>query len=313
MATINVLGGDLENGSWNASFQFGKAKMFRAWSNSSVDLERLVNAEIQTEDKLKKMAGSAGWGFVGAIAGGFLTGGLGLAIGGLAGILSGGNKTEVCFSCELRDGRRFLAITDKKTWQRILVLNIKSGSTNIAKIDRQHIGEDVVISSSATLPTVEAEVEFLSETSYTDLEIQQVIQNALNPHKVLVQIKRTKEQLIILLDREDSNYVDYLELNETIKNKLAELRLKDIESVTVSGRVIKGKILDFKKLLEPAYDVYLENIDFSQRKKVISILTTPSLKEISEGLKKSYQHSKSSQLKRNFQRINETKIDRNTS
>jgi hypothetical protein len=285
MATINVLGGDLENGSWNASFQFGKAKMFRAWSTSSVDLEKLVSAEIQTEDKLKKMSGSAGWGFVGAIAGGVLTGGLGLVIGGLAGILSGGNKTEVCFSCELCDGRRFLAITDKKTWQRILVLNLKSGSTNIAKVNRQHIDEDVVISSSATLPPVEAEAEFLSENSYTDLEIQQVIQNALNPHKVLVQIKQTKEQLVILLDREDSNYIDYLDVNKTIKNELTKLKLKDIESITVSGRVIKGKSFDFKKLLEPAYDVYLENIDFSQRKKVISVLTTPNLKEISEGFK----------------------------
>ena len=256
--------------------------MFRTWSTSSVDLERLVSAEIQTQDKLKKLAGSAGWGFVGAIAGGVLTGGLGLVIGGLAGILSGGNKTEVCFSCELCDGRRFLAITDKNTWQRILVLNLKSGSTNIAEFNRQQIGGDVVISSSATLPTMEAEVEFLSETSYTDLEIQQVIQNALNHHKVLVQIKRIKEQLTILLDREDNNYVDYLELNEIIKNKLTELRVKDIETITVSGRITKSKSLEFKNLLQPAYDVYLENIDVHQKKKVISVLTTPSSKEIVE-------------------------------
>jgi hypothetical protein len=57
-------------------------------------LNSIKSAELQTEDKLKKLAGSAGWGFTGALVGGLLTGGIGLAVGGLAGILSGGNKTE---------------------------------------------------------------------------------------------------------------------------------------------------------------------------------------------------------------------------
>jgi hypothetical protein len=53
------------------------------------------------------------------IVGGLLTGGIGLAVGGLAGILS-----EVCFSCELEDGRKFLAVTSKMTWQKILAATL---------------------------------------------------------------------------------------------------------------------------------------------------------------------------------------------
>lgn len=104
MISIKVIAGDLRKG------------------KQRIDLKCVKSAELQTEEKLKKLAGSAGWGFAGAIVGGFLTGGLGLAVGGLAGVLSGGNKTEVCFSCELEDDRKFLAITDKKTWQKLLAV-----------------------------------------------------------------------------------------------------------------------------------------------------------------------------------------------
>lgn len=102
MAIVKVLAGDLRKG------------------QQRIDPKWVKSAELQTEESLKKLGGSAGWGFTGAIVGGLLTGGIGLLVGGLAGVLSGGNKTEVCFSCELEDGRKFLAITDRKTWQSIV-------------------------------------------------------------------------------------------------------------------------------------------------------------------------------------------------
>ncbi|MDJ0660248.1 MAG: hypothetical protein QNJ42_12270 [Crocosphaera sp.] len=113
MAIIKVLAGDLRKG------------------KQRIDPKWVKNAEVQTEEKLKKLSGSAGWGFLGAFLGGVLTGGVGFAVGGLAGILSGGNKTEICFSCELEDGRKFLAITDNKTWQKILGVLFEKNQVNI--------------------------------------------------------------------------------------------------------------------------------------------------------------------------------------
>jgi hypothetical protein len=99
-----------------------------------IQLQSIKSAELQTEDKLKKLAGSAGWGFAGAIVGGLLTRGIVLAVGGLTGILSGGNKIEVCFSCELQDGRKFLAVTSKKNWQRILAATFSKVQAQLTQI-----------------------------------------------------------------------------------------------------------------------------------------------------------------------------------
>jgi len=140
MGKIKVLAGDIERGSWNTIFLFGGAQMYQiqhAYTEKptiKIDLKTVKSAEVQTEEKLKKLAGSAGWGFAGAVVGG-LAGGIGLVVGGLAGVLSGGNKTEVCFSCELQDGRKFLAITDNQTWQKILALIFSASQSDLKKLD----------------------------------------------------------------------------------------------------------------------------------------------------------------------------------
>ena len=68
--------------------------------------------DLLTEEKVKKLAGTAGWG----LAGGALLG----PLGALGGVLLGGNKKEVAFACYLKDGRKFMATTSNKTWQSIL-------------------------------------------------------------------------------------------------------------------------------------------------------------------------------------------------
>jgi len=77
----------------------------------SANIERI---EIMTEEKAKSFLGSAGLGIVGGLVFG--------PIGALAGILAGGNKREVCFACYLKDGRKFMAITDPKTYQKLATL-----------------------------------------------------------------------------------------------------------------------------------------------------------------------------------------------
>lgn len=118
MAKIKVVAGDLDKGSWQFTGMFGTAIMLRTsttnnlWGGEKINLlEDVDNIEQLNEEKVKKLAGTAGWG----IAGGVLLGPLG-AIGG---ILLGGNKKEVAFACYLKDGRKFMATTDGKTWQKI--------------------------------------------------------------------------------------------------------------------------------------------------------------------------------------------------
>nr|VFK32043.1 MAG: hypothetical protein BECKMB1821G_GA0114241_11017 [Candidatus Kentron sp. MB]VFK35121.1 MAG: hypothetical protein BECKMB1821I_GA0114274_11018 [Candidatus Kentron sp. MB]VFK76986.1 MAG: hypothetical protein BECKMB1821H_GA0114242_10888 [Candidatus Kentron sp. MB] len=118
MSNIKVIAGDLDNGAWQFVGMFGSATMSRAsttkslWKGESIDLKTEVdNIEQLTEEKVKKLAGTAGWG----IAGAMLLGPLG-AIGGM---LLGGNKKDVAFACYLKDGRKFMATTDGKTWQKI--------------------------------------------------------------------------------------------------------------------------------------------------------------------------------------------------
>ncbi len=118
MSTIKVMAGDLDKGSWQFVGMFGAATMTRAsttkslWKGESINLKtEAENIEQLNEEKVKKLAGTAGWGIAGAV----LLGPLG-AIGGM---LLGGNKKEVAFACYLKDGRKFMATTDGKTWQKI--------------------------------------------------------------------------------------------------------------------------------------------------------------------------------------------------
>ena len=112
MATIKVIAGDIANDKWQLQpAMFGGFKMVRGFQ--SINLKKLVESvEVLTEEKVKKLAGTAAWGIAGVV----LLGPLG-AIGGM---LLGGNKKEVAFACYLKDGRKFMAITDNKTWQKIL-------------------------------------------------------------------------------------------------------------------------------------------------------------------------------------------------
>lgn len=70
-----------------------------------------IQFEIATEENVKKMTGTIGWGAVGAIALG--------PVGLMAGLLLGGRKKEVTFIGQISDGRRFLATTDNATYVKL--------------------------------------------------------------------------------------------------------------------------------------------------------------------------------------------------
>ncbi|NLH79459.1 MAG: hypothetical protein GX458_01250 [Phyllobacteriaceae bacterium] len=109
MAKITVHAGDFPKGG-NHSLSWGNFSMSRKGKilPETIPLKELASVEVASEQSVKKLAGAAGWATVGAIALG--------PIGLLAGALVGGNKKEVTFTAEFKDGRRMLATTDNKTF-----------------------------------------------------------------------------------------------------------------------------------------------------------------------------------------------------
>lgn len=234
---LKVLAGDLQQG------------------KQRIQLQNIRSAELQTEDKLKKLAGSAGWGFTGAIVGGLLTGGIGLAVGGLAGILSGGNKTEVCFSCELEDRRKFLAVTSKENWQKILAATFGKDQSQLTPVqlssenlnenqNEAQSNESESTQAPSTQPIHEVEID----------EARTYIESILSKFDVKIQINQAREQLTIVINRETSCPVDYLKLSRDLESEITALERKGIifrsvDKIKVIGRIIGNSKPEWQKIL----------------------------------------------------------------
>ena len=114
MASITVHAGDFGKG--KASLNFG-AIVFAwqagdGWSGGkTLMLNQLETVEIASEESVKRVAGTVGWGAVGSV----LLGPVGL----LAGLLAGGRKTEVTFVARTKDGKKFLASADSAAYKKI--------------------------------------------------------------------------------------------------------------------------------------------------------------------------------------------------
>jgi hypothetical protein len=113
MGKIKVHGGDFIKNS-EGSFSFGVFSLkteSKRILGEAIHSNTLSFVEVASEENIKKLSGTLGWGFVGAVA----LGPLGL----LAGALVGGRKKEVTFIAEFSDGRKLLATTDKDTFIKI--------------------------------------------------------------------------------------------------------------------------------------------------------------------------------------------------
>lgn len=111
MAYIDVLAGDFKKG--RMFFMFGKMTLITEVPPKveAIPITELDAVEIASEESIKKVGGTVGWGVVGAT----LLGPAGL----LAGLLLGGRKTEVTFVARLNDGRKFMATSDTKTFKAL--------------------------------------------------------------------------------------------------------------------------------------------------------------------------------------------------
>jgi len=112
MAKIKVHAGDFLEG--DDQYSFGslilKTKE-HSFIGETIPITELETVEIATEESVKKIGGTIGWGAAGAV----ILGPVGL----LAGLLLGGKKKEVTFVARFKDGRKLLATTDSKTFTKL--------------------------------------------------------------------------------------------------------------------------------------------------------------------------------------------------
>ena len=114
MAKIKIMAGDFEEGAWtftNSLSMFKSTKAHPIAGESVFFKNNIEKLELMNEEKVKKLAGTAGWGLAGAALLG--------PVGAIGGILLGGNKKQVVFACYLKDGKKFMAETDSKVWTKL--------------------------------------------------------------------------------------------------------------------------------------------------------------------------------------------------
>ena len=80
----------------------------------TITRSEVEEVSLATEENVKRLGGTVGWG----VAGAALLGPIGL----LAGLLLGGKGKDVTFILKLKDGRKMLATTDSKTFTKIAAM-----------------------------------------------------------------------------------------------------------------------------------------------------------------------------------------------
>lgn len=112
MAKVTVHAGDFLEGVGQFSegslkLRTEKHKILR----EIISVSELETVEIATEENIKKIGGTIGWGIAGALVLG--------PVGLLAGALLGGKKKEITFIAKFKDGRKLLATADSKTFTKL--------------------------------------------------------------------------------------------------------------------------------------------------------------------------------------------------
>lgn len=112
MAKVTVHAGDFLKG----DTQYGFGSLVLRTPNHSImgeaiPISQLASVKAASEESIKKIGGTVGWGAAGALIFG--------PVGLLAGLLLGGRKKEVTFVAKFKDGRKILATTDNATFIKL--------------------------------------------------------------------------------------------------------------------------------------------------------------------------------------------------
>lgn len=121
MAKVTIHAGDFLEGA--SAYNFGILTLRteeHSWIGEDIKESELQTVEMASEESVKRLGGTVGWGLAGAA----LFGPVGL----LAGMLVGGRSKQVTFVGVFRDGRKLLATTDSKTYTKLLAACFESDS-----------------------------------------------------------------------------------------------------------------------------------------------------------------------------------------
>jgi len=119
MGKVTLVGGNFGTGT--AHLVSGAKINLPGSGSGAIPLHRIESVEVATEQSVKRLSGTLGWGAVGAVALG--------PIGMLAGLIAGGNSKEVSFIAILEGGWVFIATTDIKTFGIIKAATVRRRST----------------------------------------------------------------------------------------------------------------------------------------------------------------------------------------
>lgn len=111
MGKIKVHAGDFTEGELGMFNVLTLKSNEHPWLGETITLDKLESVDMATEDNVKKIGGTVGWGIAGAVVLG--------PVGLLAGLLLGGKGKEVTFVAKFKDGRKMLATTDSKTYTKL--------------------------------------------------------------------------------------------------------------------------------------------------------------------------------------------------
>lgn len=198
MAKVKVLAGDfLES---DGEYSWGSLKLKtkeHSWVGETIPLNQLDTVDIATEESVKKIGGTVGWGAAGAV----ILGPVGL----LAGLLLGGKKKEVTFVAKFKDGRKLMASTDSKTFTKLqaAVFNNHKGrsiTTKDEKFETREISEEehskVNFGSSPKVykPTLEEIATIKTDTTESDNGVSNQINGSSNNIDIQQNRKVIEEQ-----------------------------------------------------------------------------------------------------------------------
>jgi hypothetical protein len=110
--TFKVHAGDFVNGDGHqyiAGNLYLKVpgKFFR----EEIPVTQIAEIDVASEESVKRLEGTVGWGIVG----GALLGPIGL----LAGLIAGGKGKDVTFVCKFKDGRKFMGTAPSSVYTQI--------------------------------------------------------------------------------------------------------------------------------------------------------------------------------------------------